>query len=80
MGQNFIKTDKKVVIVGGSFAGFNVASQLWDYADVTIIDQKDYFEYLLTIPKCFVRDNKPENLMVPFETCSKYTGDRFKFI
>jgi len=40
--------DKKVVIVGASFAGLAVAEKLWDSFDVVIIDKNDFFEYTCT--------------------------------
>ena len=37
---------KHVIIVGASFAGFEVAAKLWDYLNVTIIDSNDYMEHV----------------------------------
>jgi hypothetical protein len=32
------KSRKNLVIVGFSYAGFNVAQKVWDYYNVTVID------------------------------------------
>jgi hypothetical protein len=40
------KNRKKLIIVGFSYAGFNLAQQLWDHYDVTVIDQNAYFEHI----------------------------------
>ena len=48
------KSDKKVIIVGASFAGLTVAEYLWDYFDVLIIDKKEHFEYTCTNTRSFV--------------------------
>ena len=39
------KSQPRVVIVGGSFAGLAACRHLKDYADVTLIEPKEYFEY-----------------------------------
>jgi NADH dehydrogenase FAD-containing subunit len=36
---------KKLVIIGGGFAGAKIAKKLQDKFDVTLIDKKDYFEF-----------------------------------
>jgi NADPH-dependent 2,4-dienoyl-CoA reductase/sulfur reductase-like enzyme len=35
--------NKKLVIVGASFAGLAIAEALWDYFNVVIIDKNDYY-------------------------------------
>ena len=37
---------KRVVIVGFSYAGFMIASSIWDHVSVTVIDKREYFEVI----------------------------------
>ena len=80
MGNKPAKTNKKVFIIGGSFAGFTLACQIWELCDLTIIDQKEFFEYTLTLPRCFIKDNDPNELLIPLQECRKYTGNKFNYI
>lgn len=48
--------DKKVVIVGASFAGLTLAEKLWDSFDVLLIDKSNFFEYICTNPRSLVED------------------------
>jgi len=43
---------KKVVIVGGGFAGSKVAKKLQAAFDVTLVDSKDHFVCLISLPSC----------------------------
>lgn len=45
---------KSVVIIGGGFAGSYCARQLEDYANVTLIDKKKYFEFTPSILRTLV--------------------------
>ncbi|GLJ23316.1 hypothetical protein SUGI_0441130 [Cryptomeria japonica] len=45
---------KSVVIVGGGIAGANAAKALQDFADVTLIDPKEYFEIPWAKLRCMV--------------------------
>ena len=50
MGNRSFQADpavkaKHVIIVGASYAGFEIASKLWDHLTVTIIDMNDYMEH-----------------------------------
>lgn len=56
-GKSTVVYDKRVIIVGCSFAGLTLAEQLWDSHDVTIIDKNDYFEYICTGTRSFVKDD-----------------------
>lgn len=49
------KIKKKVVIIGGSFAGIAVASYLWDSMELLMIDKNDYFEYICNWPRATAR-------------------------
>lgn len=44
-GSSLHGHEKKVVIVGASFAGLTLAELLWDFFEVLIIDRKDYYEH-----------------------------------
>ena len=50
------KYDKKVVIVGASFAGLAIAEGLWDSFEVTIIDKNDFFENVCAVPRTLAKD------------------------
>ena len=41
-----LRQKKQVIIVGGSYAGFEVASKIWDHLNVTIIDSNNYMEHI----------------------------------
>jgi len=45
---------KKVVIIGGGFAGSCVAKKLEDKYDITLIDSKDYFEFTPSVLRTLV--------------------------
>ena len=50
---------KKVIIIGGGFAGSAIAKKLENYFDVTLIDSKDYFEFTPGILRTIV---EPEHI------------------
>ena len=54
--KSTVQFDKKVVIVGCSFAGLTLAEQLWDTYEVMIVDKNDYFEYVCTGSRSLVND------------------------
>ena len=58
---------KRVLIVGFSYAGRTLASSLWDHFDVTVIDEKDYFEHIFSNVKYAVDPKMPELHLTPFE-------------
>ncbi len=45
---------KKVAVIGGGFAGSNVAIELQNKCDVTLIDTEDFFEYTPSILRTIV--------------------------
>src|SRR3989344_7837879 len=45
---------KRVVIVGGGFAGMYIARRLQDDYSVTLIDSKDYFEFTPSVLRTIV--------------------------
>lgn len=60
------RTGKRVVIVGGSFAGYNVARALLDDFSVTIVDKKEYFDYFICIPRIYAVKDYYNDLHVSF--------------
>ena len=48
---------KHVIIVGGSFAGLEIAVKLWDNLKVTIIDSNEYMEHIMYGYKSLVEPN-----------------------
>eukprot|EP00735_Rhodelphis_limneticus_P007880 TRINITY_DN20575_c0_g1::TRINITY_DN20575_c0_g1_i1::g.12356::m.12356 TRINITY_DN20575_c0_g1::TRINITY_DN20575_c0_g1_i1::g.12356 ORF type:complete len:422 (-),score=101.75,sp/Q54NS8/AIFB_DICDI/25.68/2e-20,Pyr_redox/PF00070.22/2.5,Pyr_redox/PF00070.22/1.1e-10,Pyr_redox/PF00070.22/3.7e+03,Pyr_redox_2/PF07992.9/9.7e-11,DAO/PF01266.19/0.1,DAO/PF01266.19/0.24,DAO/PF01266.19/4.4,Trp_halogenase/PF04820.9/0.74,Trp_halogenase/PF04820.9/0.38,Trp_halogenase/PF04820.9/0.42,NAD_binding_9/PF13454.1/66,NAD_binding_ len=57
---------KKVVIVGGSFAGSTLARLLpAESFDITVIDKKEYFEYVPGVLRCFVEPSHAKSILVP---------------
>jgi len=50
---------KKVVIIGGGFAGSTIAKTMENGFDVTLIDSKDYFEYTPSVLRTIV---EPEHI------------------
>lgn len=52
-----IAFDKKVVIVGCSFAGFALAEKLWSTHEVIMIDKNEYFEYICTASRSLIDDS-----------------------
>ncbi len=50
---------KKIVVIGGGFAGAYIARKLEKDFDVTLIDSKDYFEFTPGIPRTIV---EPEHI------------------
>lgn len=55
---------KKVVVVGGGFAGTGVAQNLEHYFHVTLIDTKDYFEFTPSVLRTIVEPTHLKNLQV----------------
>jgi len=71
---------KRVVIVGGSFAGYNVGNQLMDDFDVTIIDKKDYFDFFICIPRAYAVRDFYNEIHVSYEDSAKGYKNKFNFI
>ena len=55
---------KKVVIIGGGFAGAMIAKKMQENFDVTLIDNKDYFEFTPSVPRTLLVPSKRENIEV----------------
>lgn len=46
-GQANIQNKKHLVIIGGSFGGYEILKQVDTYFKVTVIDKTDYFEHFI---------------------------------
>ena len=70
MGNNasagsVLRQKKQAIIVGGSYAGFEVASKIWDHLNVTIIDSNDYMEHICYSFKAMVEPDFSEKVLYP---------------
>lgn len=66
-----VETKARVVIVGGSFAGLQTATELSPYhsqVDIIVIDSKDYFEFTPSIHTAIAGNRKPEPLLRLLDT------------
>jgi NADH dehydrogenase FAD-containing subunit len=59
-----LENRKRVVIVGGGFSGTVAAQELEDYFHVTIIDNKDYFEFTPSVLRTIVEPHHVRKLQV----------------
>lgn len=69
---------KKIIIIGAGFAGLEAArvlSKRRGEAKVTVIDKKETFDFLPTMPDCIGRGIMPEYLSYPIRKLS----DKFRF-
>jgi NADH dehydrogenase FAD-containing subunit len=56
----------RVVIIGGGFAGCELAKRLHDFFDVILIDSKNYFECTPAMPRALVDVGFIGNIHVHF--------------
>jgi NADH dehydrogenase FAD-containing subunit len=70
---------RHVIVVGGSFAGLEVAAKLWDHLKVTIIDSNDYFEHILYGYKSFVEPNIPQRSLSPLTNLNLHFHEKMTF-
>lgn len=56
---------KHVIIVGGSYAGLEVAAKLWDHLKVTIVDANEYMEHICYGYKALVEPNISQRTLSP---------------
>jgi len=59
-----LENRKRVVVVGGGFSGTIAAQSLEDYFHVTIIDNKDYFEFTPSVLRTIVEPHHVRKLQV----------------
>ncbi len=57
-----MKSMKRVVIVGGGFAGAYVARNLEKKFDVVLIDTKDYFEFTPSILRTIINPDHAKKI------------------
>tara|TARA_Y100000310_G_scaffold70474_1_gene66159 strand:+ start:18776 stop:19813 length:1038 start_codon:yes stop_codon:yes gene_type:complete len=55
---------KRVVIVGGGFAGSKIAKKLENSFDVTLIDNKDYFEFTPSVLRTIVEPQHAKKIQI----------------
>jgi NADH dehydrogenase FAD-containing subunit len=65
-GHQSRKIEKKVVIVGASFAGLTLAEKLWDKFNVILIDKNEYFEYICTMARALIKDSYINDLTIRY--------------
>jgi len=63
---------KKVVIIGGGFAGSPIAKKLQKKFDVTLIDSKNYFEFTPGILRTIIEPNHIKKIQVLHTRYLKY--------
>ena len=64
---------KKVVIIGGGFAGSKAAKKLQKHFDVTLIDGKNFFEFTPGILRTIVKPEHIKKLQIPHRNYLKKT-------
>jgi NADH dehydrogenase FAD-containing subunit len=65
---------KKVVIIGGGFAGVEVAGRLEKDFEVTLIDMKDYFECTVGDPSAILNPSYLDGMTVPYRSIFRYAN------
>jgi len=74
---------KKLVIVGGSYAGFTLAEYFWSMPTdfkVMIIEKKDHFEYVASTIKSLVDKDWPKKNTLSYKDITKAYEKRFEVI
>ena len=56
--------EKRIVIIGGGFAGSLIARKLQNRYSVTLIDSKDYFEFTPSVLRTIVEPKHIEKIQV----------------
>ena len=74
-----LRQKKQVIIVGGSYAGFEVASKIWDHLNVTIIDSNNYMEHICYSYRAFVEPNFSERVLHPMANLAINFKDKLTF-
>ncbi len=65
---------KKVVVIGGGFAGVEVAARLQKTFEVTLIDMKDYFECTVGAPKAIGNPSYLKGMTIPYRSILRDTN------
>ena len=70
---------KHVIIVGGSFAGLEIAAKLWDNLRVTMIDANEYMEHICYGYKSMVEPEMAQRLLSPMGNLGVHHSDKLTF-
>ena len=65
--------------MGGSFAGLEIASKLWDHLRVTIIDANDYMEHICYGYKSLVEANIAQRTLSPMANLGVNYHEKMSF-
>jgi NADH dehydrogenase FAD-containing subunit len=79
-GISQVKADTRVVIVGASIAGLEIAELLWSYTEVVLIDTKDYFEYQPSLVRAPVQGEVLDDVTMSYASILKAHGNKASFI
>lgn len=60
-----------MIIVGFSYAGFNLAQKVWDHFDVTVIDKNLYFEHICANVKTSVDADFTDKILYSYDMIAK---------
>lgn len=72
MGNSSSRSESRVVVVGGGYAGVTVAFNLDNYCHVTLIDPKPYFHHCIASLRAAVGPESYEKkTMIPYEPSIK---------
>ncbi len=78
--KSTVQYEKKVVIIGCSFAGLTLAEQLWDSFEVVIVDKNDYFEFICSNSKSLVNDEHFNNTSLHFAQYIRQHSNKATFM
>jgi NADH:quinone reductase (non-electrogenic) len=68
---------RRVVIVGGGFAGLAAARALQDGLDVTLVDRKPHFDFLPNVHEIVSGLKKPNTVRLPLDRMARDLGQGF---
>jgi NADH dehydrogenase FAD-containing subunit len=74
------KAGKRVVIVGASYAGYNIATQLLNDYSVTLIDKREYFDSFVAIPRALAVKDYYNEISVSYNDSRKGYANKFDYV